>query len=78
MAKFIRFDDYGFVTYLNLRGYPVKPERKGSEVFFTVSITLQESEKELEVYKKSEFKKFDDSAKLLKRQRNILLDGKSA
>lgn len=75
MAKNLRFDDYGFVTYLKLKGYHVMPEKKGIEVYFTVTIEMAASEKELETYKNSEFQKFDEASKQLKKARNVLLNG---
>lgn len=61
---FIRVDDYGFVTYLSLLGCELQCERK----VFEVRLTPGEFESHLTKYLSSNYKKFDDESRLLKKK----------
>lgn len=67
---FTRLDDYGLITYLNMKGYEVQ----ANDGLFKVRISMNSLEKEIDLYKISDFKKFDDTSKKLKKILKISRD----
>lgn len=62
-TPFTRLDDYGLITYLSMKGHEVQ----ANDGLFKVRISMNSLEKEIDLYKISDFKKFDDISKKLKK-----------
>jgi hypothetical protein len=64
MSNRTQIRDYGFATYLSLMGYSVGVANN----VFEADISSKEMDKRLVQYRSSDFKKFDDEARKLKKK----------
>lgn len=62
--SFIRVDDYGFITYLSLMGCELRCDNR----IFEVQLSMEEFDSQLSKYNLSNYKKFDDESRRLKKR----------